>query len=80
MQVHVDLEKWAQEYGSVMSVQLGTHNAVVLTGYDIIKEAMIDKAEWFSERPAWLNSIRLLNRQSGMFLYYRPIHQEMVTF
>ncbi|XP_071999865.1 cytochrome P450 2C29-like [Engystomops pustulosus] len=41
----------AKEYGSVFSIQLGMSKSVILHGYDTIKEALVDHAEFFSDRP-----------------------------
>ncbi|KAJ8270524.1 hypothetical protein GJAV_G00115930 [Gymnothorax javanicus] len=40
-----------ENYGSVFSIQLGIRKIVVLTGYEIVKEALIMKADQFAERP-----------------------------
>ncbi|XP_040204248.1 cytochrome P450 2K1-like isoform X1 [Rana temporaria] len=41
----------AKKYGSVFSVQIGTQKMVVLCGYETVKDALINHAEEFSERP-----------------------------
>ncbi|XP_040204244.1 cytochrome P450 2K6-like [Rana temporaria] len=41
----------AKKYGSVFSVQIGTQKVVVLCGYETVKDALINHAEEFSERP-----------------------------
>eukprot|EP00079_Xenopus_tropicalis_P036209 XP_017949980.1 PREDICTED: uncharacterized protein LOC100124950 isoform X1 [Xenopus tropicalis] len=40
-----------KKYGSVFRVQLGTEKVVVLCGYDAVKDALINHAEEFSDRP-----------------------------
>ncbi|XP_075057404.1 cytochrome P450 2K1-like [Mixophyes fleayi] len=54
----IDLEKphksfieLSKKYGSVFSVQLGLEKMVILCGYDTVKDALINYAEEFSERP-----------------------------
>ncbi|XP_077345187.1 cytochrome P450 2K4-like isoform X1 [Lithobates pipiens] len=41
----------AKKYGSVFSVQIGTQKMVILCGYETVKDALINHAEEFSERP-----------------------------
>uniref|UniRef100_A0A8C5M1W2 Cytochrome P450 n=1 Tax=Leptobrachium leishanense TaxID=445787 RepID=A0A8C5M1W2_9ANUR len=43
--------KMAKEYGPVFSIQLGSEKIVVLCGYEAVKEALINYADEFSERP-----------------------------
>ncbi|XP_075125363.1 cytochrome P450 2C29-like [Leptodactylus fuscus] len=43
--------KMSQKYGPVFSVYLGTERLVILCGYDVVKDALINNAEEFSGRP-----------------------------
>ncbi|XP_063771209.1 cytochrome P450 2C5-like [Pseudophryne corroboree] len=45
------LVKLYKKYGPVFSVQLGMTKMVILCGYDTIKDALINHAEEFSDRP-----------------------------
>ncbi|XDV31633.1 hypothetical protein PO909_002600 [Leuciscus waleckii] len=42
--------KWSKTYGPVMTVYLGPQRMVVLVGYDIVKEALVDQADDFAPR------------------------------
>lgn len=44
------LTKLSQEYGSVYTVHLGPRRVVVLSGYQTVKEALVDQSEEFSGR------------------------------
>ncbi|NWW08881.1 CP2CJ protein, partial [Oreocharis arfaki] len=44
------LEKLSEEYGPVFTVHLGSDPVVVLHGYDVVKEALIDRADEFASR------------------------------
>ncbi|XP_040203585.1 cytochrome P450 2K6-like [Rana temporaria] len=46
-----DFMKLSKKYGPVFSIQLGLEKMVVLSGYDIIKDALINHADEFNERP-----------------------------
>ncbi|KAB1274033.1 Cytochrome P450 2F3 [Camelus dromedarius] len=52
------LTKLSKKYGSVYTVYLGPRRVVVLSGYQAVKEALVDQEEEFSGRgdcPAFLN-------------------------
>ncbi|KAL2095975.1 hypothetical protein ACEWY4_008123 [Coilia grayii] len=42
--------KWSEQYGPVMTVHLGPQRFVVLTGYQTVKEALVDQADDFTGR------------------------------
>ncbi|KAM6415644.1 cytochrome P450 2H1-like [Rhynochetos jubatus] len=44
------LKKLSKKYGPVFTVHLGPQKAVVLYGYDVVKEALVDQADDFSGR------------------------------
>ncbi|NXE74874.1 CP2K6 protein, partial [Cochlearius cochlearius] len=41
----------SKTYGSVFSIQMGLRKMVVLSGYDTVKEALVNQADAFSGRP-----------------------------
>ncbi|XP_072331400.1 cytochrome P450 2K1-like [Scyliorhinus torazame] len=49
--LHWSLMQLSEKYGSVFSVVLGAQKAVVLAGYDTVKEALVDHADQFAGRP-----------------------------
>ncbi|KAM9316379.1 uncharacterized protein PAF06_007389 [Gastrophryne carolinensis] len=48
---HKTFIELSKTYGSILSVQIGMEKMVVLCGYDTIKDALINHAEEFSDRP-----------------------------
>ncbi|NXD09124.1 CP2W1 protein, partial [Nothocercus nigrocapillus] len=46
------LMKISEKYGPVFTVHLGFQRTVVLTGYEAVKEALLNTADVFSDRPA----------------------------
>ncbi|XP_068136118.1 cytochrome P450 2K4-like [Hyperolius riggenbachi] len=44
-------QELAKKYGSVFSFQIGSQKMVVLCGYETVKDALVNHAEEFSERP-----------------------------
>ncbi|XP_067859169.1 uncharacterized protein [Heptranchias perlo] len=44
------LMELSEKYGSVFTIQLGLEKVVVLTGYETVKEALVDRADEFAER------------------------------
>ncbi|NWJ00646.1 CP2CN protein, partial [Crypturellus undulatus] len=47
------LEQLSKKYGSVFTVHLGSEPVVVLHGHDVVKEALIDRADEFAPRGQW---------------------------
>ncbi|XP_030345306.1 cytochrome P450 2K6-like [Strigops habroptila] len=41
----------SKEYGPVFSVQMGLRKIVVISGYETVKEALVNQADVFAERP-----------------------------
>uniref|UniRef100_A0A7M4FIZ3 Cytochrome P450 2W1 n=1 Tax=Crocodylus porosus TaxID=8502 RepID=A0A7M4FIZ3_CROPO len=48
----LSLMKIAEKYGPVFTVHFGLQKAVVLTGYEVVKEALLNTADVFADRPA----------------------------
>ncbi|ETE58674.1 Cytochrome protein [Ophiophagus hannah] len=44
--------EWSKEYGSIFRIKLGLQEMVVLTGYETVKEALVNQADVFSDRPS----------------------------
>ncbi|KAG8124507.1 hypothetical protein E2320_020174, partial [Naja naja] len=44
--------EWSKEYGPIFRIKLGSQEMVVLTGYETVKEALVNQADVFSDRPA----------------------------
>ncbi|NWI95394.1 CP2K6 protein, partial [Pitta sordida] len=44
-------EQLSKEYGPIYSVQMGLRKIVVLSGYETVKEALVNQADAFAERP-----------------------------
>ena len=54
MRPHLVLYETAKKYGGVMSLRFGHRQIVVLSGYDVIHEALVKHADVFSDRPTYL--------------------------
>ncbi|XP_019647854.1 PREDICTED: cytochrome P450 1A1-like [Branchiostoma belcheri] len=61
---HLQLTAWRGTYGDVFSVKMGLQDAVVVSGMDAIREALVRKAEHFSSRPD-LFLMRRNNHRNG---------------
>ncbi|XP_014811651.1 PREDICTED: cytochrome P450 2H2-like [Calidris pugnax] len=61
------LKKLSEKYGPVFTVYLGPQKVVVLHGYDVVKEALIDQADEFSGRGS-LPLLKKLFQGTGMTL------------
>ncbi|CAJ0966366.1 unnamed protein product [Ranitomeya imitator] len=48
---HITFMQLAEKYGTVFSFRIGMSKSIILCGYETIKDALINHAELFSERP-----------------------------
>ncbi|XP_073529544.1 uncharacterized protein [Phyllobates terribilis] len=48
---YLSFQELAKTYGPVYSIKIGAQEMVVLSGYDIVKEALVNQAEVFADRP-----------------------------
>ncbi|XP_018426084.1 PREDICTED: cytochrome P450 2K1-like [Nanorana parkeri] len=48
---HLTFHELAKKYGSVYSLQIGPQKIVVLSGYEAVKDALVNHAEVFVDRP-----------------------------
>ncbi|KAM3852582.1 cytochrome P450 2K1-like [Vipera latastei] len=43
--------EWSKEYGPIFRIKMGFQEMVVLTGYEMVKEALVNQADAFADRP-----------------------------
>ncbi|XP_077147752.1 cytochrome P450 2K4-like [Ranitomeya variabilis] len=48
---HNTFMQLAKEYGPIFSIQIGMSKSIVLCGYDTIKDALVNNADYFAEKP-----------------------------
>ncbi|KAK5024772.1 hypothetical protein LTR13_010741 [Exophiala sideris] len=48
---HIQFQKWAQEYGPVYSLILGTKTVIVLSSDEAVKDLLDKKSAIYSDRP-----------------------------
>nr|XP_056712810.1 cytochrome P450 2K4-like [Euleptes europaea] len=48
---HLTMLKLSKQYGPVFRIQMGLQKMVVLTGYETVKEALVNQADAFADRP-----------------------------
>ncbi|XP_048345322.1 cytochrome P450 2K6-like isoform X4 [Sphaerodactylus townsendi] len=48
---YITMCKLSKQYGPVFSIQMGAQKMVVLTGYETVKEALVNQADAFAGRP-----------------------------
>ncbi|XP_008842003.1 cytochrome P450 2U1 [Nannospalax galili] len=77
---HVLLSRLARVYGSVFSLFLGHHLVVVLSDFDSVREALVQQAEVFSDRPR-VPLISIVTKEKGVvFAHYGPVWKQQRKF
>ncbi|KAM8953573.1 cytochrome P450 2K4-like [Pelodytes ibericus] len=59
------LMKFSKQYGNIYSIQMGNIKAVVLSGYETVKSALVDYADEFSGRP-FIRAFEDINKGYGI--------------
>ena len=62
---YLQLTKYSKKYGNVFSLFYGSHPVIVLNGPQVIREALVTKAEYLSDRPVWMEIIKRFNKNTG---------------
>ncbi|XP_049575414.1 cytochrome P450 2U1 [Syngnathus scovelli] len=74
------LTKQASVYGDVFSLFVGTQLIVVLNGYDVIKDALLNHPEVFSDRPD-IPAVTIMTKRKGIvFAPYGPVWRKHRKF
>ncbi|XP_062411737.1 cytochrome P450 2J2-like [Sardina pilchardus] len=67
-QPHIHLTKMAEVYGNIFALRLGREETVFVTGYKMVKEALVVQAENFEDRPFSPLADRVSQGHGGLFL------------
>ncbi|XP_063298138.1 cytochrome P450 2C31-like isoform X2 [Pelobates fuscus] len=62
---HKTFQEMAEKYGSIFTIHLGFEKIVILCGYETVKDALINHADEFSERP-YLPLMEALAKGNGL--------------
>uniref|UniRef100_H2ZSH8 Cytochrome P450 family 2 subfamily U member 1 n=1 Tax=Latimeria chalumnae TaxID=7897 RepID=H2ZSH8_LATCH len=77
---HVVLMEMGKVYGNVFSIFIGTRLMVVINGYEAVREALVTRAEVFSDRPN-VPSITIFTKKKGIvFAPYGPVWRQQRRF
>ncbi|KAM6940207.1 cytochrome P450 2U1 [Xenentodon cancila] len=74
------LTHYAHAYGSIYSFFMGTQLVVVLNGYEMVKDALSNHAEAFSDRPDAPVITIITKRKGIVFAPYGPVWQKQRKF
>uniref|UniRef100_A0A3B4BQ67 Cytochrome P450, family 2, subfamily N, polypeptide 13 n=1 Tax=Pygocentrus nattereri TaxID=42514 RepID=A0A3B4BQ67_PYGNA len=64
---HIYLTKLGKTYNNIFSMQIGRQKSVFLTGYKMVKEALVNQAENFADRPYSPLAVRIYSGNVGLF-------------
>ena len=78
---HLQFQKWAQEYGPVYSLMLGTKTMIVLSGDKAVKDLLDKKSSVYSSRPDLYTGQTLLSggKRMVMMVCYSTQHTDEET-
>ncbi|NXD80165.1 CP2K6 protein, partial [Halcyon senegalensis] len=65
---HLTMLKLAETYGPVFSIQMGQRKIVVLSGYETVKEALVNHADAFAGRPK-IPIVEETGKGKGKFIF-----------
>ena len=65
LEFHLDLYKYSRKYGKIYSLRFGSRPVIVLCSHDLIREAFVTKADYFSDRPNDLYWMKFLTQNGG---------------
>ncbi|XP_062411735.1 cytochrome P450 2J2-like [Sardina pilchardus] len=66
-QQHIYFTKLAEVYGNIYALRLGQDEVVFVTGYKMVKEALVGQAETFEDRPSSPVANRVYQGDGGLF-------------
>ncbi|KAH7381142.1 cytochrome P450 [Phaeosphaeria sp. MPI-PUGE-AT-0046c] len=69
---HLQFQKWAQEYGGVYSLMLGTKTMIVLSSDQAVKDLLDRKSANYSARPDLYTGHTLLSGEKRMVMMVQP--------
>ncbi|KAJ8281077.1 hypothetical protein GJAV_G00063240 [Gymnothorax javanicus] len=74
------LTNLSKRYGSIYSLFIGSHLMVVLTGYDVVRDALSSRADVFSDRPD-VPVITIMTKRKGIvFAPYGSVWRQQRKF
>ena len=62
---HLDLYEYSKTYGKIYSLRYGNRPVIVLCSSDLIRDAFVAKADYFSDRPTNLYWMKFLTQNGG---------------
>ncbi|XP_030643825.1 cytochrome P450 2U1 [Chanos chanos] len=76
----VGLMELSKVYGNIYSLYIGTQLTVILTGYDVVRDALSNHPEVFSDRPE-VPIITIMTKRKGIvFAPYGPVWRKQRKF
>ena len=65
MRPHLVFYEASRKYGNIMSIKIGRELIIVLSGSDVIHQALVKQADTFSDRPTHLPGLQAFRKHGG---------------
>ena len=70
LKLHLLLDKLYKQYGGVYTLWFGSFPSIVISDIDLIRKALVEQADVFSDRPGWMFLVRRFANKIGIALDY----------
>ena len=64
-QLYLSFEELVKKYGDIFHLRFGHRHVVVLSGQEVIREAFVEKGEYFSNRPTFIPLLKYTHNGKG---------------
>ena len=66
LKLHLLLDKLYKQYGGIFTLWFGPFPSIVISDIELIKKALVEQADVFSDRPSWMYLVRRFSNKIGI--------------
>ena len=68
LKLHLLLDKLYKQYGGIYTLWFGPFPSIVISDIELIKKAIVEQADIFSDRPGWMYLVKRFSNKIGILL------------